>query len=148
MFCRCNVADQISTKSGRVGGPDGGADMIVARPCITGDGAKHVIGRLAGHSFLEDDIALDLIQRYVAGAFHHHLATQFSSSFRQLAIYDHFGYLGSVTAVMYGTGANPIPQGQHRIIFFHQGADPVELLIERILFFVHVHPGNHEGAAF
>ncbi len=84
----------------------------------------------------------------MARALDHHLAAHFPPEFGQFAVNDHLRHLRPVMAVMNCTGPNAIAKRQHRIIFFHQITDPVELLIQRVFTLMIFHPGDHKGSAF
>ena len=84
----------------------------------------------------------------MARSLDHGLAAQVAADLGQFAVDDHLGHLGPVVAVVDRPGADAVAKRQHRIILLHQCADPVELLVERILAVVVLHPRHHEGPAF
>ncbi len=129
------------------GRADGRRDLAAARPAIGRKRSRHIVGRAAAHALFQENIGGDLVQGDVARPFRHGLAAHLPAQLGQFAVGDHLGHLGPVVAVVDGPGPDAVAQGQHGVVFLHQAAEPVELLVQRIFPVVSFHPGDHERAA-
>ncbi len=118
--------------------------MIITGAAVGRQWPENIIWRVAAHPFLQHDVAFDLIKRHMARPLNHHLASHFPSKLRQFTVNDHLGHLGPVVAVVDGAGADAVTKRQHGIVFLHQPANPVKLLVKRIFTVVVFHPRDHE----
>src|SRR5690606_41036063 len=89
MLLRCDVAKHTcAVKSGR-GRTDATGDVIVARENIRHERPQNVERRAVTHRALEFHVVLDLIERNVTGAFHHHLAAIAPRALREFRSEEH-----------------------------------------------------------
>ncbi len=80
-----DVAQEVGARGGRHGAADGGGDMVVARGDIGYERAQHIERRVVAQPLLQAHVRLDLIERHMPGAFHHHLHSGVPGAARQLA---------------------------------------------------------------
>jgi len=140
---RGDVADEIRAIAARLGGADGGGDVVEAGGYVGGDWAEHVVGGTAAHPLLQLDVPLDLVQGNVARTFHQHLAPHLPADLGQFAVYEELLYLGPVGRIVDRSGPQAVAEGEDGVVPLENGNNPVELLVERVFTAIGQHPGDH-----
>src|SRR5438045_3297263 len=92
------------------GRPDSGSDVIVARRDIGYKRPQRIEGRLMADLSLLCDLHLDLIHRYVAGTFDHHLNVILPSLASQFSKRLELGKLCSIACVGHATGTETVSE--------------------------------------
>lgn len=96
MLGRGDDAQVVGTGPRGEGAADGGGDMVVAGRYVRHEGPEDVEGRPSAELLREDDVRLDLVQRYVARTLVHDLDAVVARLLRELAEEDELLYLGGV----------------------------------------------------
>jgi hypothetical protein len=73
MFTGRDVAEEIGTRTGCYSTTNGTGDMVITRCDIRNKRAKYIKRRSVAETFLEFNVGFDLIERYMARTFDHHL---------------------------------------------------------------------------
>ena len=147
MLRRGHIAEEGRTVHGRHGSADGAGNMIVARSDIRHQGAQHIEGRAHAEGFLHFHVGGNLIQRHMAGAFHHHLHVVIPGPFGQLAQPHQLLNLADIGGIRQTAGPAGVSQGNSHIVLLADIQNFVKVFIERILLAGHTHPGKHQASA-
>ena len=95
---------------------------------------------------LQVDLLLDLVHGNVAGAFDHHLNVVLPGFLGQFAQHFEFGELRFVAGVGDRAGPQAVAERKTYVVLLEHFADFVEVFVEKILFFVMLHPMSHKRA--
>ena len=121
--------------------------MVIAGCDIGDDGAQHIEGRAHADGLLKLHIGLNLVQRHMAGAFHHHLHIPGPGPLGQFPQSHQLLNLAHIAAIGQTAGTAGIPQGDGHIILPADLQDFIEILVEGIFLPRHAHPCEHQRAA-
>src|SRR3990172_11266763 len=104
--------------------------MVVTRSGVGRYRPQHVKRGLPAHLLLHDYVRLDLIDRHMAGTFHHSLTSHLSACLGKFTIDKEFLYLDPVCSIMDRACTKTVAEAQTGIIFFHDSHYSVEMLVK------------------
>src|SRR5713101_6359872 len=122
-------------------------DVVVSRRNVGHERAQRVEGSFIAVFVFQFHLLLDLVHRYVAGAFDHDLDIMFPGNFREFAEGFEFGKLGFVAGVGDAAGTQAIAEREADIILRENLADVLEAFVEKILLVVVGHPLREDSPA-
>ena len=120
--------------------------MIITRCNIGNQRSQHIEGSSVADGLLDLHIGSDLIHRHMSGSLHHDLYILLPGSLGELPKAKQLPDLTGVCSIRQATRTTCIPQGDGHIIFAADIKDLIVVLVERILFSRHRHPGKDQRA--
>ena len=129
------------------GRADGRRDVVITRGYVRDQRAEHIEGRLVAllHLFLH--VELDLIERHMSGALHHHLNIVLPGTTGEIAQRVEFCKLSCIGSIVRAAGTQRISQGERAVVTLEDLADVIKSGVKRILTVVIEHPLSQDPAA-
>ena len=147
MFFRRDVAQHRRAIHSDHRGANRAGDVVVAGSDIGDERAERVKRRFVAQLHFLFHLHFDLVHRNVAGAFDHYLHVVLPGFLGEFAKHSQFRELRFVAGVGNRAGTQAIAERKTDVVLFHNFADVVKAFVEKIFFFVMIHPLRHDAAA-
>ena len=121
--------------------------MVIAGGNVGDQGAQHIEGGTHADALLHFHVGGYLIQRHMAGAFHHDLYVVSPGTLGQLTQTHQLFDLTHVGGVGQTAGAAGVAQRDGDIVLGADLADLIKVLVEGVFVAGHAHPGKHQRTA-
>ena len=147
MLFRGNVAEHGCVVPADIGCAYARSDVVVAGGDVGNERAEGVERRFKAVLQLFGHIFFDALQRYMAGAFDHHLYVMLPRFGGQFAQSVQLGELGFVVGIGNTAGAQAVAEAERHVVGFHNFADFVEVRVEEVFLMMGEAPFRHDGTA-
>ena len=147
MLRRRHIAEERRAMHSGRGAADSRSYVVVSRSNIRHQRPQHIKGGAHAKRLLQFHVRCDLVQRHMAGAFHHDLHVMRPGPFRQFPEANQLVNLAGVRSVRQTTGAAGVAERNGHIVFLANIEDFVKMLVKGILIARHAYPRKNETAA-
>ncbi len=118
--------------------------MVIPRSAVSNQRTQRVERRFEAILELLVHIDLNLIERYMAGPFDHHLATVFPRNPGQLTERLEFAQLSLVVGIGDTAGAHAVAQRKGNVVGTHDFTDFTKVGVEKVFGMMIDHPLGHD----